>query len=59
MGGVIKGWTEALQRLPVGSKWRLYVPADLAYGEKSVGDVIGPNSVLIFEVELISIQKGK
>ena len=59
VGGVIKGWTEALQKMPVGSKWRLYVPADLAYGEKSVGDLIGPNSVLIFEVELISIQKGK
>ena len=56
VGGVIKGWTEALQRMPVGSKWRLYVPSDLAYGEKGAGADIGPNAVLVFEVELISIQ---
>jgi FKBP-type peptidyl-prolyl cis-trans isomerase len=54
--GVIKGWTEALQLMPVGSKWELYVPADLAYGERGAGGVIGPNQTLVFEVELLSIE---
>jgi FKBP-type peptidyl-prolyl cis-trans isomerase FklB len=54
--GVIKGWTEALQLMPVGSKWQLFVPADLAYGPRAAGPDIGPNSTLIFEVELLSIQ---
>ncbi|HME13267.1 MAG TPA: FKBP-type peptidyl-prolyl cis-trans isomerase, partial [Candidatus Acidoferrum sp.] len=49
-------WTEALQLMPVGSKWQLFVPADLAYGARSAGPDIGPNSTLIFEVELVSIQ---
>jgi FKBP-type peptidyl-prolyl cis-trans isomerase FklB len=54
--GVIKGWTEALQLMPVGSKWQLFVPSDLAYGERSPSPEIGPDSTLIFEVELLSIQ---
>jgi FKBP-type peptidyl-prolyl cis-trans isomerase FklB len=56
VGGVIKGWTEALQLMPVGSKWQLFIPADLAYGDQARGNDITPGSTLIFEVELISIQ---
>jgi len=56
VSGVIKGWTEVLQKMPVGSKWRIYVPSELGYGEKGAGADIGPNAVLIFDIELLSIQ---
>jgi FKBP-type peptidyl-prolyl cis-trans isomerase FklB len=61
VGGVIKGWTEALQLMPVGSKWQLFIPPDLAYGDRGAGADIGPGETLIFEVELLTIveQKGK
>ena len=54
--GVIAGWTEALQLMKVGSKWKLFVPANLAYGDQGAGDVIAPGSTLIFEIELVSIK---
>jgi FKBP-type peptidyl-prolyl cis-trans isomerase FklB len=57
VGQVIKGWTEALQLMPVGSKWQLFIPPDLAYGERGTnGGPIGPDETLIFDVELVSIQ---
>lgn len=52
---VISGWTEALQLMPVGSKWRLFLPPSLAYGNRQTGAYIGPNSTLIFDVELLDI----
>jgi FKBP-type peptidyl-prolyl cis-trans isomerase FklB len=54
---VIKGWTEALQLMPVGSKWQLVIPSDLAYGPQGAGAEIGPNSTLVFDVELLEIKK--
>lgn len=55
---VIPGWTEALQLMPAGSTWEVYVPADLAYGSRSLGGPIGPNETLIFKIRLISVQKS-
>src|SRR6202163_718725 len=56
VNGVIKGWTEALQLMPVGSKWQLFVPSELAYGQRGPSPEIAPNPTLVFEVELLSIQ---
>jgi len=52
---VISGWVEALQLMPVGSKWKLYIPSDLAYGAQGAGQAIGPHTTLVFEVELLAI----
>ena len=57
--GVIAGWTEALQRMKPGAKWQLFVPAKLGYGDRGAGPLIPPDSTLIFEVELISVQSGR
>ncbi len=57
VNGVIKGWTEALQLMETGSKWQLFIPANLAYGNRGAGNVIGPNATLVFEIELLEIKK--
>lgn len=57
VGGVIQGWIEALQLMPVGSKWKLFIPSNLAYGARGAGNSIAPHSTLIFEVELLEIVK--
>ncbi|MEI6534368.1 MAG: FKBP-type peptidyl-prolyl cis-trans isomerase [Verrucomicrobiaceae bacterium] len=56
VGGVIPGWVEALQLMPLGSKWKLFIPSKLAYGDRGAGPEIGPGSALIFEVELLKIE---
>jgi len=58
VNGVIKGWTEALQLMKTGAKWKLFIPSELAYGERGAGANIGPNQVLIFEIELLEIKKS-
>ena len=57
VSGVIPGWTEALQLMEEGAKWQLFVPSNLAYGQRGAGKVIGPDTALIFEIELVSIQE--
>jgi FKBP-type peptidyl-prolyl cis-trans isomerase FklB len=59
VNGVIPGWTEALQLMEEGAKWQLFIPSNLAYGEKGAGRDIGPDATLIFDIELISIQEKK
>jgi FKBP-type peptidyl-prolyl cis-trans isomerase FklB len=59
VNGVIPGWTEALQLMPVGSKWKLFIPSNLAYGDQQAGPMIAPGSTLIFEVEVLDIVKPK
>jgi FKBP-type peptidyl-prolyl cis-trans isomerase FklB len=54
--GVIAGWTEVLQMMPVGSKWQVFIPSELGYGDRGAGDDIGPNATLIFEIELLGIE---
>ena len=58
VGGVIPGWTEALQLMPTGSKWKVVIPSELAYGPRGAGRDIGPHATLVFEVELLDIKKA-
>ncbi len=57
VNGVIKGWTEALQKMKVGGTWQLFIPSELAYGSRGAGAMIGPNAVLIFEIQLLEIKQ--
>ena len=59
VGGVIPGWTEALQLMKEGDKWQIVLPSKIAYGEQGAGGKIGPNSVLVFDVELLAIEATK
>ena len=56
LDGVIKGWTEGVQLMPIGSKFKFFIPSDLAYGDRGAGGDIGPGATLIFEVELLAIE---
>jgi FKBP-type peptidyl-prolyl cis-trans isomerase FklB len=57
VGSMITGWTEALTLMPKGSKWKIFIPSGLAYGETGAGDKIGPNMALVFEIELVNIYR--
>ena len=59
VSGVIPGWTEALQLMKEGAKWQLFIPSNLAYGERGAGQAIGPNATLIFDIELLDIEAAK
>jgi FKBP-type peptidyl-prolyl cis-trans isomerase len=58
VAGVIKGWQEALPLMKEGAKWQVYIPSDLAYGPRGAGGDIGPNEVLIFDIELVSVKEA-
>ena len=59
VGQVIKGWQEILPMMAAGSKWQVFIPSDMAYGERGAGGSIGPNETLIFDIELLEVKKGE